>query len=156
MKNTRKQFEKFKERLFEGYEVVEPDNYEGYIQKGDRKVKLTYKDPNTNVYDIGEYKETLDANRLIPKYIEIMGEKTYPPICVSTLNHKFIVIEPDGGIKTCVSFDGMHTKAGINLFDVGYGNVVSWLENRFHNQRAEVIEKLPELIYQRHSMCDCK
>jgi len=85
-----------------------------------------------------------------------MGKKSYPPICVSTLNHNFIVIEPDGGIKTCVSFDGLHKKTDANLFELGYDGTIRWLENRFHQQRKEIIENLPGLIRKEYSMCDCK
>jgi len=155
IEEVKKQFAGFETRLLADYDIGNEDD--GLIlKKGPRKVQLKYKEPNSKVYDQGLYKKTLESSGLLQKYSEVMGEKTYPPICTSTLNHNFIVVEPDGGIKTCVSFDGMHTQAQVNLFKDGYSGVLEWLENRFHQQRDEIINRLPDIVYRRHSMCDCR
>jgi len=155
MENLASRFETFRKALLMNYEVVEKEG-NTIITKGLKRALLSYKQPNTSVYAMGEYKKTLLKKGLKEKYDEVMGEITYPPICASTLSHKYIVIEPDGGLKNCVSFEGMHTKSQFNLFEEGYGNMVMWLGSRFHEQRDTIKSRLEDLIHKRHNMCDCK
>lgn len=147
-------FEHFKQFLFQDYGIIETE--EGtFVERDNRRVKLSYKGPSDNVYDLGEFKKTLERKGLTKRYREMMGLRIPPPICVSTMNHETIVVEPDGGVKTCLSFDGIYTCAKVNLFEAGYEGVLAHLEKRFHAQREEIIARLPDIIYKRHSMCDC-
>ncbi|MBT5021191.1 hypothetical protein HOK51_10510 [Candidatus Woesearchaeota archaeon] len=161
--NLTNSFGEFEKDILKNYELVEKNNQK-YIKKNknNRLVEYVVKNINTRVFDLGYFHTTLKDRGLLEKYQTMMGPKSYPPICVSTLKHNFIVIEPDGGVKTCVSFDGVNKPTKFNLFDdkfdgkEGYDGMVSWLEHRFNNQREEIIQNLPKLIQRNYSMCDCK
>ena len=113
---------------------------------------------DTRVYPLGRFRQYLKQLGVLQQYEEQFEQAMSDYVCPDLIKWPGIIIEPDGSLNLCASFEAITCAGAIatNIFTKPYAQVQEELM-RFHYKEVRwFIDNLPDIIAGKVSTCKLK
>jgi hypothetical protein len=123
-----------------------------------KKSELFIPSIDTRVYPLGRFRKYLENKGILKEYGEKFEKSMGDYICPDLVRWPGIILEPDGSLNLCASFEAITCRGAIitNIFEKEYSQVKDELI-QFHKKELNwFIDNLPEIIEGKVSTCKIK
>lgn len=140
--------------------IVSPTNkeYSYHAMHGANKTEIQIPSIDTRVYPLGRFRQYLDKSGILQQYESHFEQSMSDYACPDLVKWPGIIIEPDGSLNLCASFEAITCRDAIvtNIFTKPYSQVISELM-QFHQRELNwFIDNLPDIISGKISTCKLK
>ena len=125
---------------------------------GSRTAELQIPPADARVYPLGRFREYLSQKKILNQYEKMFEKSLSDYVCPDLIRWPGIIIEPDGDLNLCASFEAIASKEAIvsNIFRKPFNEVEHDLM-RFHEKEIKwFAENIDEIIECRTSTCKMK
>jgi hypothetical protein len=129
-----------------------------HAQNGTNEAEIKIPRMDTRVYPLGRFRKYLSQSGILQRYEEKFEQVMSDYACPDLVKWPGIIIEPDGGLNLCASFEAIACRGAIvtNIFSKSYEQVRDDLM-RFHQKELNwFIDHLPYIIAGKVSTCKLK
>jgi len=152
---VKKTFEDNWSIITDGIEIVEPSCGKYIVQYQGKRAEIRIPSVDTRVYPFGRFKQHLAEKGILEEYAEQFNESMGEYACPDLINWPGIIIEPNGDINLCASFEAINCKSGIvsNIFNRPYEKELMSLHEK---EKSWFRDNLGGIVDGKVSMCKLK
>jgi len=142
--------------IFEGIELAAAGENAYAARFKDHHAKISIPATDTRVYPFGRFREYLRYRSMLNEYTEKFEASLSDYVCPDMIRWPGIIIEPDGGLNMCASFEAINCRKAVvsNILDWPFDKVKSDLI-RCHELEKEWFDKNIDSIMDGSAM-SCK
>ena len=147
------------EIIFAGIEMTPIDHKQTYhAQHGINEAEVKIPRIDTRVYPLGRFRQYLDQFGLLQQYESQFEQAMSDYVCPDLVKWPGIIIEPDGSLNLCASFEAITCKGAVvtNIFNKPYAQVQEELMQFHQREVSWFIDNLPDIIAGKVSTCKLK
>jgi hypothetical protein len=141
--------------IFEGLDLVERKAENTYLLRSNGRDTEIEIRTNPAIYPYGRFEKYLKGKGVYEDYLDNFPFFSKPLICPDTGRLPGIIIEYDGGINVCGSFEAVATKETVvgNLFGKTYDELEKLLLDFYRKEKDWVIENFDDILLGKKSTC---
>ena len=147
------------EIIFANISMTQTDDENTYhAQHGTNEAEIQIPPLDTRVYPLGRFRQYLKQLGVLQQYEEQFEQAMSDYVCPDLIKWPGIIIEPDGSLNLCASFEAIACRGAIvtNIFTKPYDQVRKELM-QFHQRELNwFIDNLPDIIAGKVSTCKLK
>jgi len=113
---------------------------------------------DSRVYPLGRFRQYLAQRKILEQYEERFEQGMSDYVCPDLIKWPGIIIEPDGSLNLCASFEAVACRGAIvsNIFTKSYSEVQEELVNFHKKEMHWFIDNLSDIIAGKVSTCKLK
>jgi len=147
------------ETIFADIEMTPKNSKSTYhAQHGTNGAEIQIPPLDTRVYPLGRFRQYLAKRKVLEQYEKRFEQVMGDYVCPDLIKWPGIIIEPDGSLNLCASFEAVTYRGAIvsNIFTKPYSEVQKELI-KFHKKEMNwFIDNLPKIIDGKVSTCKLK
>lgn len=147
------------EIIFADIGMTQTDDKKTYhAQYGTNEAEIKIPHLDTRVYPLGRFRQYLGQSGVLQQYEEQFEQAMSDYVCPDLIKWPGIIIEPDGSLNLCASFEAVACRGAIvtNIFTKPYYQVRDEL-TQFHQRELNwFVDHLPDIIAGKVSTCKLK
>jgi len=146
------------EIIFDGIDIFSEDNETYHAEYENRQVELLIPSIDTRVYPLGRFRQYLLQQGTLEQYEEQFEQSMSDYVCPDLIKWPGIIIEPNGDLNLCASFEAITCKRAIisNILTKTFSEVKEELK-QFHQREMDwFIENIDEIVAGNTSTCKLK
>jgi len=147
------------ETIFAGIKLTSGDKeYTYHAQHAVSEAEIKIPPLDTRVYPLGRFRQYLAQRGVLEQYGERFEQGMGDYVCPDLIKWPGIIIEPDGSLNLCASFEAVACKRAIvsNVFTKSYSEVQEELTNLHKKEMRWFIDNLSDIIVGKVSTCKLK
>ena len=157
--NVQRTFQDNWEIIFADIGMTQTDDENTYhAQHGTNEAEIKIPRLDTRIYPLGRFRQYLSQSGILQQYEEQFEQAMSDYACPDLVKWPGIIIEPDGSLNLCASFEAVACRGAIvtNILTKPYDQVRDELM-QFHQRELNwFIDNLPEIIAGKVSTCKLK
>ena len=128
------------------------------IEHKDKKIELYIPRIDTHVYPLGRFREYLSQQGILEDYEKQFNQTLTDYVCPDLIKWPGIIIEPNGDLNFCASFEAINCNKGIisNIFTKSFSQVQKELKEFHERELNWFIDNLQDIIKGKVSTCKLK
>ena len=134
------------------------DGKKYHAQYQDKQADILIPPIDTRVYPMGRFRQELSQKRILKQYEKQFEESLSDYACPDLIKWPGIIIEPDGGLNLCASFEAINCKDAIvsNIFAKPFSKVKKELMQFHQRELGWFIQNIDGIVAGRVSTCKIK
>jgi len=152
-------FQNDKKIIFKDFNVIQTEPEGNYsLEHKDKKIELFVPKIDTRVYPLGRFKQYLSQKGILEDYEKKFNESLTDYVCPDLIKWPGIIIEPNGDLNFCASFEAMNCNQVIisNIFDKSFSQVQTELKEFYEKEINWFIDNLQDITTGKVSTCKIK
>jgi hypothetical protein len=124
--------------IFSGMNVRREGGNKYSLSYGGQEAELSIPQISGTVYPLGRFRDHLSSRGILEEYEKWFDGKMGDYVCPDLVKWPGIVLEPNGDLNLCASFEAINCRRGIvtNIFEKSYGEVGQDILD-FHKKEAD-------------------
>ncbi|MBI4981392.1 hypothetical protein HZC30_07620 [Candidatus Woesearchaeota archaeon] len=135
--------------IFADIEITLTKNSQSYFARyNSKEAKIKIPSVNTRVYPLGRFREYLSGKGILTPYEEHFRRQKRDYACPDLLKWSGLLIEPDGSVNLCASFESMYCRKAVvaNIFTEPYSEVERKLREFHHREMKWFVRNIEGII----------
>ncbi len=145
--------------IFEDIELAhDPEHKKHVASYRGKEVEIRIPPIDARIYPLGRFRSYLASKEVLSQYEQQFEQALRDYVCPDLVRWPGIIIEPDGGLNLCASFEAVNCQGAIvsNIFSKPYAQVKEELR-QFHQRELQwFIDNLSGIMEGKVSTCKLK